>query len=453
MKKSIIKISLALVLALGIASCKKDINKVNEYNPNQFSDADPTLMITGAQLANVMLSEGEAARLAGIFSGYFKGSDRQYFAYSDYSMSAGDFVSPWSTTYVDGLAQCRIIRNKAAAGGNEELLAVASITEAQLLLTASGLWGDIPNMEACKDGITNPKFDKMSDVHQYCINLLDSSIGHASVGAYSTAYSGSFDWDEVANTLKARAYLRMKDYPKAMAAAKNGISAGNDMFANHSTESPGAWNVYYDFLDWNRGGYMSCDGSHIVPLLDTAKATVANSKNNTKTKETGRFAFYFYNGGNAYTAMDPNFVDGIFATTSNFNLVSYTENESILAECYQRTGDNASALTHLNKIRAELETAFGGYKAYILADFGPGAMVKGATAGDALLKEIMVEKYACLFGQVETYADIRRTKNLIGIVPYKGMKIPGRFLYPQSEINSNSNTPKADLFDDLELFK
>jgi len=66
----------AIVLTLGLTSCEKDINEVNKTNPNQFSDSDPALMITGAQIANVLVQEGEMARISGIFSGYFTGSDR-----------------------------------------------------------------------------------------------------------------------------------------------------------------------------------------------------------------------------------------------------------------------------------------------------------------------------------------------------------------------------------------
>jgi hypothetical protein len=71
-----------------------------------------------------------------------------------------------------------------------------------------------------------------------------------------------------------------------------------------------------------------------------------------------------------------------------------------------------------------------------------------------LLKEILTEKYVSLFGQLEPFCDIRRTKNLIGVVPTFGTKLPERFLYPQDEINTNSNTPSgADLFAPLELFQ
>ena len=213
------------------------------------------------------------------------------------------------------------------------------------------------------DAISNPKFDKMSDVTKHCIALLDSAANLTSGTAYSAAFAGSFDWAEVANTLKARAYLRMGDYAGALAAAKNGVSAGADMYANHSTESPGAWNLYYDFLDWNRGGYISCDGAPIVGMLDTASTS---SKNNAKTDETARFDYYFL--ADNYTPLDPNMYTGIFAPTSNFAMVSYVENELIMAECYVRGGDNANALFHLNNVRKEHEANYGGYKAYVLSD-------------------------------------------------------------------------------------
>ncbi|PHX92208.1 MAG: hypothetical protein CK532_04355 [Flavobacteriales bacterium] len=454
MKKISILVTIGFALLVGVTSCKKEINDINKTNPNQFSGADASLMLTGAQLANVMLNEGESARTAGIFCGYFKGADRQYLSYSDYSMTAGDFNSGWSTAYINGLAQCRIIRAAAAKSNNKVLMAVSSITEAHLLLTLSGLWGDIPNTQACTDGINEPKYDKMSDVHKYCIDLLDSSMGKASGNVLSVAYAGSFKWDEVANTLKARALLRMKNYAGAAAAAAKGIKKGGDMYANHTTESPGAWNIFYDFLDYNRGGYLGCDGSFIAPMLDTAAKTLAMSRNNSKTTETGRFYNYFYNGKYSYTNLDPNFFDGIFTPTSNYTLVSHAENELILAECNQRLGNSVAALVNLNNVRADLNATYGTYMPYDIADFGPGALIKGATASEAMLKEICCEKYVSLFGQIETYCDVRRSGNIVGITPYKGASLPARFLYPQQEINSNKNTPKGfGLFDALELFK
>jgi hypothetical protein len=447
---------LALSLAVGFSSCKKDIKEINKINPGQFSDSDPVLMMPGAQLANILVNEGEAARLAGIFSGHHTGWDRQFVSYNDYVVTAGDFNTPWGNLYTEGIAQCRIIRAKAAKANNKQLNAVACITEANLLLTASALWGDIPDTEACVDGITSPKFDKMSDVHKHAIALLDSALSYGANHAnFSGAYASKHNWAQVANTLKARAYLRMGDYTNATAAATNGIAAGKDLLANHSQISPGAWNLYYDFLDWNRAGYISASGSHMQKLLDSSTFF----RNNAKTDESSRFSYYFLE--DYYTPLDPNFDDGIFAANNNFPIVSYVENQLILAECAIRGNDLPTALTHLNNVRSQNATDLGGqYDDYVVGDFGPGNMVDGTKVGvpstdanDAMLKEILVEKYTSLYGQIEPWCDLRRTKNLIGLVPNKGTQLPQRFLVPQEEINANKNAPAAgSLFDALELF-
>lgn len=448
MKK--IALILSVALTVGITSCKKDIKEINKVNPGQFSDSDPVLMMSGAQLANVLVNEGEAARMAGIFSGHHVGYDRQFVSYNDYVVTAGDFNTPWGNLYTEGIAQCRIIREKALKANNKQLNAVACITEANLLLTASALWGDIPNTEACVDGITSPKFDKMSDVHNAAITLLDSALAYGANHAnYSGAYVGNHNWAQVANTLKARAYLRMKEYSKAAAAAANGIAAGKDLLANHSQETPGAWNLYFDFCYWNRAGYISASGSHMEKLLDSS----AIYRNNAKTDESSRFDYYFL--PDFITPLDPNIDNGIFAATANFAIVSYVENELILAECAIRNNDAVTALTHLNNVRAENAAVTGGqYDAYVAGDFGPGQMVPGTSADEALRKEILTEKYVSLYGQIEPWCDLRRTKNEIGVVPYKGTQLPQRFLVPQEEINANKNAPAAgDLFAPLELFQ
>ncbi|MEO5967290.1 MAG: hypothetical protein ABIP68_04640, partial [Ferruginibacter sp.] len=68
---------------------------------------------------------------------------------------------------------------------------------------------------------------------------------------------------------------------------------------------------------------------------------------------------------------------------------------------------------------------------------------------DALLTEILKEKYVTLIGQIEQFNDVRRTKNFLAIPPVRGTELPQRFLYAQDEINTNPNTPiltTADLF-------
>ncbi len=446
MKKNSILITATLAIMVLFNACRKDMTEINATNPNQFSGSEGRLMITGAELANVLVNGGEAARMAGIFSGYFTGADRQYLALHQYSYTAGDFDNIWGTLYAEGVAQCRLIKDQAKASNDMVLHSVAAITEANLLLTASGLWGDIPQSEACNNKFAEPKYDNMDDVHTYCIGLLDNAATIvAGSSAHSGAYEGGHDWGQVANTLKARALLRKGDYSGAAAAAANGVEAGKDLISNHSADVPGAWNLFFDFCYWNRGGYMTCENSFLSTLLDSASSA---KRHNAKTNEDARFAYYYSSGtADNYSSRDPNYLDGIFASSNGFTLVGYAENQLILAECASRLGDNDKALEHLNNVRSSNAGMFadGLYDAYDLSDFGPGKMVEGTSATDALRMEILVEKYASLYGQLETYSDLRRTKNAIGVPYNTGTDIPQRFLFPQSEINSNGNVPKDQL--------
>ena len=114
-------------------------------------------------------------------------------------------------------------------------------------------------------------------------------------------------------------------------------------------------------------------------------------------------------------------------------LVTYQENELILAEAYSTaanaSGNDGTALTHLNNARAV-----------------PGLSALAGIAGVALLDSIMTEKYVALFQNIETWNDYRRTciPALVADTtanPIFRKKIPGRLYYSGSEGNVNKNIP------------
>ena len=116
-----------------------------------------------------------------------------------------------------------------------------------------------------------------------------------------------------------------------------------------------------------------------------------------------------------------------FHADTRIPYVSYVENELILAEAYNQTGNDPLALTHLNNARATVPL---------------GALV-GIT-GPALLDSIMIEKYAAMFQNIESINDYRRTC-LPAITPSANsqgfVNVPGRLFYPQTERNVNPNIP------------
>ncbi len=116
-----------------------------------------------------------------------------------------------------------------------------------------------------------------------------------------------------------------------------------------------------------------------------------------------------------------------FHADARIPYVSYVENELILAEAYNQTGNDALALTHLNNARAVVPL---------------GALV-GLT-GAQLLDSIMIEKYAAMFQNIESINDYRRTciPALVHSANSQGfLNVPGRLLYSQIERNVNPNVP------------
>ncbi|MDQ6716788.1 MAG: SusD/RagB family nutrient-binding outer membrane lipoprotein, partial [Gemmatimonadota bacterium] len=104
-------------------------------------------------------------------------------------------------------------------------------------------------------------------------------------------------------------------------------------------------------------------------------------------------------------------------------LVTWRENQLIIAEAASRTGDNATALTALNAVRADVGlTAFVG-------------------TGTPLYTEIMVQKWIEDFQKIESFQDYNRSC-LPKLKPApNATAIPGRLLYPINERNSNPNIP------------
>ncbi len=179
----------------------------------------------------------------------------------------------------------------------------------------------------------------------------------------------------------------------------------------------------------------------------------SNYRGNAKTDETGRYGFLFTTNS---TGIQPNIEDGFAAQDAPAPLVTYEENLLILAEAGLRVNGFGTGLSNLNEYRAFMDT--GGYlrnvdpsqvnyEPYVSADFEVGGMenTDGISQENALLREILEERYITLFGQIETFNDTRRTEGEIvvrvPITPNTGNQLPQRFLYPQSEIDRNDNVP------------
>jgi starch-binding outer membrane protein, SusD/RagB family len=448
--RNILKFAMLLTLSMSIVSCESLVDGFDE-NPNDPTDAPAVTMFGGLEAANVFVHEGSYARTAGMWSGIFTGSDRQYVSTYNYSAVASDFDYGWRDIYTNGMYVARQLQEKAAAINNKSLEAAALIIEAHMIGTAADLFGDVPYSQAAQPfAYENPAYDPQLSVYAAVQATLDRAIANASESGDFAYVTSLGSWKEVAYTLKARNFLHTRQYADAIAAAQNGVSsAANDWVAKHN-DIPTSYNIYYSFLDFERGGYMTADGAYGFSLLNPNSA---NYRGNAKTDESKRVSFYYlFDDADTYGTVDPNWKNGMFTPASTFPLVTYVENQLILAECYARTGNSAMALTHLNNARAaHAATYTTAYDAYVSADFEAGgiANVAGKTGDESLMMEILEEKYVSMYGQIEIFTDLRRTDNMLGIPANTGTRIPERFLYTQDELNSNSSVPSPipGLFD------
>ncbi|MCB0547983.1 MAG: SusD/RagB family nutrient-binding outer membrane lipoprotein [Phaeodactylibacter sp.] len=461
MKKAILSFSIILLFA----SCGELVKGLNE-NPNSPTTASYQYILTGAEVGNIVLQTGEVARKAGIFCGYYTGIDRQHLGFSQYGVTTSDFDSEWNNVYVD------VVANALAAEMAAEEEGVGGVTKgitqalrAMALGTAASLWGDIPFDEAGQPEIEGPAFEGQLSAYSKLQNLLDEAIANLASGSGRPA-SGSeiyldgspVAWTEVAYSLKARYYMHTREYEKAYAAAQNGISSpDNSLMAPHGAAAENS-NLNYSFfaVEVRQSDLLTSDfmASLIAPDA-SASPDFSKYRGNAKTNETGRYNFLFRMTS---FGIQPNTSSNAFAAqTAPAPLVTFEENSLILAEAGFRTAGIDKGLEHLNDYRAYL--AAGGYMAnaspaslqydpYEAADFESGGMenADGLSAGNALLREILEERYVSFFGQIEGFNDTRRTESetltRVPVAPNVGSNLPQRFLYPTTEIDRNPNVPK-----------
>ncbi len=462
--------ALAVLLSAGLVACESMVDGLNT-DLNNPTDASATLLLTGAELGNVSVQEGHVARVAGMWSGYFTGTDRQYKDIYNYNVTGAAFNDVWQFVYQGVVAQTKLVDTKAAATNNRLLQGIAKVVKANALGTATAVWGDIPYAEAADIvNFPNPKFEPQVQVYANLQKLLDEAIADlesgvgTSPGVADIHFNGdATKWAKAAYTLKARFFIETKQYDLAAAAADKGIAAeSGSLLVPHGTTLSSNENLVYAFVARSRVGDLNSSLALAPALLNPTSATY---RGNAKTDETARFNYYFLTKSGTLTIPTiPNTnsttaLRGIFGQSASYPLVTYSENLLTAAEALARTTGFDTSLEKLNAFRKFMAT--GGYldatykagafpfkyEPYVAADFTAGGLLNkdGLSTNQALLREILQERYLTFFGQVLGFNDLRRTRNeAVGVklTPSTGSQLPERLLYSESEINSNTSVPR-----------
>lgn len=451
------KIFVFALLGLSLSACESLVEGIND-DPNNIpiNAVAANNFLKGAQLANIQVQLGHEQRIASSWTGHFVGYQSLYKSLYEYNLTSGESNGFWSSTYQSVVNQVRHIRN--IAPDDKLLVGISKVMEAHAIGTLAAAYGDIPYAEAINTEISDPKFDSQRAVFNALQTLLDGAITDLTAATKRSLpedmyYTGdNAKWLEAANTLKARYYTLTKEYDKAFTAAQKGISKvdNNMQFKPISSTNLSDKNLLYTLYSGSRAGDLGNRTSYLITtVLDPANT---KSRNNAKTQENARRAYLLVDErtGNAN--------QGVANSLEPMPLITYAENQLTLAECAARTQGLAQGLQYLNAYRVVLASgkAFKKinatdplkYDAYVAEDFNAGAMENADNIAPlrALLREIVEERYISFFNQWLVFNDARRLRKSDGDISVKfpfntatASKYPERIVYPQNELNANSN--------------
>ncbi len=441
-----------LGLLLGTAGCDTFLtgDKLST-NPNLPTAASIQQLFVGVQAGQFAFEEGTVAMMmcqwvqaCSATNGRFVQNAAQYnFGEgSNIAANGGDWISVYDG---GGLVDIKQVEADAAATGDSSWLGVAKIWEAFTIGTASAMWGNIPYSEAISSN-TSPALDNRFVILGNLQTVLTDAIAELTNG--SGAGPGVADlvlggdkakWIKVAWTLKARYYIETAEslgaaaYNNAITAATNGISdpsGASDFRSFHSTATSER-NMWAQFQTSSGFGGDLEAGKALTDYMN-ARSDPRRAQYFCPNKGGG------YGGDDFNTAVPADSISNFLCLPPRFQgdaripYVTYVENELILAEAYNQTGNDALALTHLNNARATVGAPIS-------------TPLVGIT-GAALLDSIMLEKWVSSFQNMESISDYRRTC-IPALTPstnsFNFTHVPGRLYYPQNERNVNTNVPDA----------
>jgi starch-binding outer membrane protein, SusD/RagB family len=439
----------ALAMASTLAACGDNFLEGPGLttSPNAPSQATAEDLYHSMQVSQFGWHTGDLARHASMHVQQMAGIDRQYVDRDRYSVTEADLSFFFSRVYTGGgLVDMREIQRLSDEAGNRTLAGTTRVWEGLQMGMAASVWGAIPYSEAVS-GIAQPRLDPQHEVYRQVQEVLARGIADLQSGAgampagLDLVYGGNrARWIAAANTLRARYAMHWVEaqlaggehaqraqvacggncLTQAVTWAGQGINspAAADQFRTVHSATTGEQNLWHQFMFIQRQGMIAA-GRTLVTLLQErndprlaqffAPATAGGAIAGAPPGTSGNFASL-----NPTTRGAPGFAQPI---------VTYEENQLILAEAQARLGNTGAALTALNNARSAVNLP-----------------ARSGLAGADLLREIAIEQYIALFQNIEAWNTWQRTCTP-QLRPVTGTQVIARWLYGVGERNANPNVP------------
>ncbi|HEX6559616.1 MAG TPA: SusD/RagB family nutrient-binding outer membrane lipoprotein [Longimicrobiales bacterium] len=449
-----IKTGVALSLALLGAACDSFIQGPGlTENPNSPTQATMTQQLVAVQANMFTRLEGQLARNSAIYTQQVIGTFNQQLQYGTQYNFPETEVSPHMSGFYTGggLVGLRKVQADANAADDKLIEGIAKVWEGYAMGTATSIWGDLPYSEALQQDILTPKLDAQQDIYTAVQKLFDDGLTLLAA-APTTGNCDPADliycatpgtralqvsrWIAATNTLKARFYLHLVErqgntaYQAALAAATNGIAeAPTSVTQAMHGQAPG------DFRSFH--GNTLDDGNIWAQFLTSRQDIAAGNVLVAllKARSDPRLTAYFdANTSGTVIGVDQNarVVGTGAASVINVSvrrsltfrqpLVTWAENQLILAEAKFKLGDLPGALANTNNVR----------RAVGLTDLAT-----------ITFDDVMAEKYIAQFQNIDVWSDYKRTCYPT-LTPFgTRTEVIGRLLYGSAERNANPNIPLA----------
>ena len=473
----------AASLFAGLTACDNDKLTAVNANPNAPEHVESSSLFTNATIGALGRIRGSSFEhgLSGLWDQHY--AEIQY-AEADLNLPRNATTEAhWVGFYTGPLADYNQILQQSATSPN--LVGPALVMRAFTLETMTDFWGDIPFSEAIQ-GSTNftPKYDTQAAIYDTLFASLTKAaslmtatgVRYAETDpVYGQAGQSAADqatlWTKLANSLHARAAMRISQVDAAKAKAElTKALAGNNVISSNSENAFVPWpgGVLSNPLCLNWADSPNCGGTRDDQRLsqrfvDTLKVTgdprLAKYAEPTgaskKTNPTACDITYrgFPNGHSSADVKNPCDAAGKNFSFSDYSrptlsirqegspsyIMTYAEILFIKAEAAERgwiAGSAAQFYTDAIKASMDQWKVPAAAQAAYLATPGV-AYVAGAQG----IKQIAYEKWVALFNQeTEAYSEYRR-------LDYPVLKpgpeavtttIPTRLPYPDIETSLNA---------------
>jgi hypothetical protein len=457
-------VGVALIILL-FPSCKKYDDF--QTNPNQPSTSTPGLLLTGICYSIFYYDNTSASFSDRHLTYYERGNSSQ-----DYSWREGSYDN------YNILRQVMQMDSFAAQTGQEQYRGLTKFLRALLFSQITEQFGDIPYSEAMLglSGNFKPKYDDQESVYKGILqeledanNLLDDSKGEIKG---DIIYGGvASQWKKAANALKLRLLIHLSkkeantnlniktQFQNIISdPGKYPLFTSNDDDARLVFNTSAQNNYYPDFGYLSLGTSISMEKGFIKILKDRSDPRLFAMAEPIPGKDAGIFANYEGVDGGQTLADQQTASSDASRIKSRYHddkinepwvLIGYAEQELLIAEAISRgwvAGGGTAEEHYNNGITASMK--FYGIDDADIATYlaGPDVAFNAGTA----LDQIAIQKYIALFMKsgYEAFFEQRRTgipTFNVGPGTYNDMKVPKRWLYPQTEYDYNPSNLASSL--------